>query len=230
MNRNFGTRKAALIGLLVILVIAIDAAAQQQVSALMTGMGANAKQLRQYTFKQRTETYHQGDLKNTKVDEIHYSASGERVSISLNDQKAQSEPRRRGPGSRIIAKKIEEEQEKMKKYIERLMALTSRYLADDPAKFQAAIANAEVTTGGSSQVRIMMRNYVKTGDMMTISFDSATHRPTKTEINTRLDDASVSIRLAFDQIRKGPSYPGRTVVRSDAKQLEVRVFTYDYRL
>jgi hypothetical protein len=54
------------------------AVAQVPVSYLMHGMAANSKQLRQYTYKQRTETYHEGELKNTKVDEIHYDAGGER--------------------------------------------------------------------------------------------------------------------------------------------------------
>ncbi len=227
MKRNFLGRKPASLGL--ILIVATGAGAQQQTSVLMTGMAADAKQLKQYTFKQRTETYHKGELKNTTLAEVHYDANGERVTIPLDEQKAQSEPRRRGPASRIIAKKIEEKQEEMKEYLERLMALTSRYLAHDPAKLQTAVANAEVTTGGSSnQVRVRMRNYVKTGDTMTMSFDPATKRPTKTEINTSLDDAPVSIVVAFDQIPEGPNYPGRMVVTSDVKQLEVRVFTYDY--
>ncbi len=231
MKRYFRGCKAALLGLLAVLVVAIGAGAQEQMSALMTGMALNAKQLREYTFKQRTETYHKGELKNAKVDEIHYSVSGERVSIPLDEQKEQAEPRRRGPGSRIIAKKVEEKQGEMREYIERLMFLTGRYLAPDPAKLQAAMTNAKVTTGGgSTQVRIAMRDYVKHGDLMVMSFDSVTKRPTKTEISTTLDETPISIVLAFDQIREGPNYPGRTVVRSDAKQLEVRVLTYDYRL
>ena len=231
MSRNFPYGKAVVVGLLAILAIATEAAAQQQTAALMTAMAANAKQLRQYTFKQRTEMYHNGELKNAKVDEVHYSVGGERVSIPLDEQRAQSEPPRRGPGHRLIAKKIEEEKEKMKEYVERLMSLTSRYLASDPAKLQAAVAGAEITTGGSSSLlRIRMRDYVKYGDSMTMSFDPATKRPVKTEVNTSLDDAPVTIVLAFDQIHEGPNYPGKTVVSSGAKQLEVRVLTYDYRL
>jgi hypothetical protein len=229
MHRRLDRRTAALLGAAAILLTA--AWAQLPTSALMSGMAANAQQLRQYTFKQRTETYHKGELKNAKVAEVHYSASGERVSIPLNEQAAQPQAPRRGPGHRLIAKKMEEEKDKMKDYIERLMSLTGRYLAADPAKLQAALGNAEVTTGGgSNQVRIRMRDYVKAGDSMTMSFDPATKRPTRTEVSTSLDDAPVTIVLAFDQIHDGPNYPGKTVVRSDAKQLEIRVFTYDYRL
>jgi hypothetical protein len=49
-------------------------------------------------------------------------------------------------------------------------------------------------------------------------------------ITTSLDDDDVVIVLTFDQIHQGPSYPVKTVVRAEAKQLEVRVFTYEYRL
>jgi hypothetical protein len=217
--------------LLATLVLTSEVNAQQQGAALLTGMSANAQQLRQYTFKQRTETYHQGELKNTKVDEIHYTAGGERVSIPLDQHQAQSEAPRRGPGHRLIAKKMEEEKEKMKDYIERLTALASRYPGSDAGKLQAAISKAEVTTGGgSSHVRVRMRDYVKPGDSMIMSFDPATKRPVKTEINTFLDDAPVSIVVSFDQLRDGPNYPGKVVMTSSAKQLEIRVFTYEYRL
>jgi hypothetical protein len=64
---------------------------------------------------------------------------------------------------------------------------------------------------------------------MTMSFDAATNRPTKTEVKSTLDDDAVSIIVAFDRVREGPTYPGRIVARSDAKQVEVKVFTYDYR-
>ena len=231
MHGRFVTRGASWMGLLAIVLFASGAGAQQQVTALITAMAANANQLRQYTFKQRTETYHKGELKNTKLDEIHYSASGERVSIPLGEQKAEPEAPRRGPGHRVIAKKIQEEKEKMKDYVERLVSLTGRYVAPDPARLQAAIPNAEVITGGGgSEVRIRMRDYVRPGDSMIMSFDAATKRPTKTEVNTSLDDSVVNIILAFDQIREGPSYLGRTVITSGAKELQIRVLTYDYRL
>ena len=207
------------------------AAAQVPVNNMMESIAANNKQLRQYTYKQRTEIYHQGELKNTKVDEIHYNAGGERVTIPLDQRQTQSVAPRRGPGHRVIAKKMEEEKEKMRDYIERLTALASRYPGPDQARLQDAISKAEVTTGGgSSHVRIRMRGYVKPGDSMTMIFDPAMKRPVKTEINTFLDDGPVSIVIAFDQLRDGLNYPGKIVMSSIRRQLEIRVFTYEYRL
>jgi hypothetical protein len=215
---------------LVLLMVVRSAESQQATTALMTSMAANSRQLKQYTFKQRTEMYHKGDLKNYKLDEIHYNATGERISVPLGEQKADPAPRRHGPGSRIIAKKIESKQEEMKEYVERLMSLTSRYAAPEPGKLQAAFATADVTmAGGSNLVRVVMRNYIKAGDAITMTFDKATNRATKTEVTTNLDDGPVTIVLTYDQLRDGLTYPGKTTIAYDAEQLEMRIYTYDYR-
>jgi hypothetical protein len=100
MNPDMSRKIATSFGAVAVLVLATEAVAQQpsQLNALLAGMSANAQQLRKYNFKQRTEIYVGGDLKNAKRDEMHYNVSGERVSIPLNEQSARSEPHRRGPG------------------------------------------------------------------------------------------------------------------------------------
>lgn len=84
------------------------------------------------------------------------------------------------------------------------MALTSRYVASDPERLQAAFSKAEVTTGGgSSQVRIVMRDYLKPHDTMTMIFDSATKRLLKIEVTTSLDEDAVSIAWLTIRHAKG---------------------------
>jgi len=90
----------------VILFAATAVHAQQPVNPLVAGMGANAKQLKQYRFKQRTETYHDGELKSAKTDEVFYSSNGERNAIQIDERVLQSDGPKRGPGHRLIAKKI----------------------------------------------------------------------------------------------------------------------------
>ena len=93
------------------------------------------------------------------------------------------------------------------------------------------MANAEITTGGGSeQVRITLHNFVKFGDRMTMSFDRATNQPTRTEVQTSMDDDPVGIVLDYDQIHEGPNCPGNLSLRADSKQLELRILTYEYRL
>jgi hypothetical protein len=227
MSTKWKATLASAVGALLVMA----AAAQSPANSVIEGMAANNKQLRQYTYKQRSETYHQGELKNTTVDEIHYNPLGERVGIPIDQHQAAPEAPSRGPGHRLIAKKIEKEKEEMKDYIDRLKALAERYPGTDSGKLKDAIAKAEIITGGGSGLtRIRMRDYVKPGDSMTMSFDQATKRPVKTEISTFLDGGPVSIVVAFDQIPDGPNYPSRIVITSATKQIEIRVFTYEYRL
>lgn len=227
MSSRWNTPLSAALGALLI----VGASAQVPVNNLIEGMAANNKQLRQYTYKQRNETYRQGELKITTLAEIHYNSMGEKVSIPIDQHQAASEVPRRGPGHRMIARKIEGEEKAMRDYIERMKALAERYPGPDAGKLKEAIAKAEITTGGgTSQVRIRMRDYVKPGDSMTMSFDQATKRPVKTEITTFLDDGPISVVIAFDQLHDGPNYPGKIVMTSITKQVEVRVFTYEYRL
>jgi hypothetical protein len=220
--------KAAIFG---VFALAITAGAQQQLAPVMVGMATNAKQLKQYTFKQRTEIYYNGDLKNSKLDEVHFNSDGERIVVPLGEQKTDSGFHPRGPAHRLIAKKIENKQTETKQYIERLMFMAGRYLSPEPGKLQAAMGQADITrSAANSLVRIHLRDFVKRGDMMVITLDSANNRPVKTEIETTMDDGPVSIVLTFDQMHRSVNYPGKTVVKAEAEDLEVRLFTYDYHL
>jgi hypothetical protein len=234
-------RPVALLACFAVLAMAPARAQQEQMmtqmTGMMSGMAANAEQLKQYTWKQRVETYYKDDLKNAKIDQVHYNASGERVSIPLDEQTPDKQDSRPKPPriglAKVVGKRvdatIESKQQETKDYIARMMSLTSRYMSADGGKLQAALAAAETSQTPGGRVRVTLRNYIKAGDTMTLTFDPAAHRPVTTEITTTLDADLVSIVVTFDQLSGGTSYPERSVVKSSAKNVEVRVFTYDYQ-
>lgn len=236
MKWMFAKCNSAIVEIVILLAIGIGAQAQQpDLAALMAGMAANGAQLRQYTFKQRTEAYYKDELKNVRVDEVHYSLAGERVSIPLEEQKEQPQqpprPLRLHPAARLVSNRIERKQAEIKDYVERLLSLAGRYLSPEQAKLQAALANAQISLpAGGAEVRISLLGFIKPGDSLTMSFDSATRRPTRSEARTSLDDKPVTIAVTFDAVHSGPNYPARIVVTLDSEQLEVRMLTYDYRL
>jgi hypothetical protein len=93
-----------------------------EVKLMMSNMASNSQEVKQYTYKQRIETYYKEELKNSRIDEIHYDVNGELVSIPLMEQKVESNERRvRGPMSRFIVKRVEAKQDEMKDYVERLL-------------------------------------------------------------------------------------------------------------
>jgi hypothetical protein len=227
MNPTSARLRRALLGLLVIVGSATCVIALEQPNPLVAGMNANSQQLKKYKFKQLTETYHDGEMKNARIEEVYYSSRGERISIVVEERQPPADPPRRGPGHRLINRKIESEKEKVKETIDRLVTLAGRYLPPDPARLQSAKATKDANSG---EVRLVLRDYVKDGDSMILSIDPVTKQPTKTEIHTMLDDASVSIVVVSDQIHDGPNYPAKMVIKFEEKRLELRVLTYDYRL
>lgn len=112
-------RNAALLLPLLICMGAV-AAVPVEFKSMMLNMARNSEELKQYTYKQRIETYYKEELKSSRIDEIHYDVNGERVSIPLAQQKAEENQRRvRGPMSRFVAKRVEAKQDEMKDYVER---------------------------------------------------------------------------------------------------------------
>lgn len=232
VNVKLTIRNAVLL-LPLALCVGAGAVVPDEIRSMMTNMARNAQELKQYTYKQRIETYYKEELKSSRIDEIHYEVNGERVSIPLAQQKVEEKQRPvRGPMSRFVAKRVEAKQGEMKEYVERLLALSSRYMSSDAERIKSAMNDADLTVSGGAKgyVRIRFRDFVKNGDMVTMSFDPQTKRPVRTEVETRLDDDPVMITMMFDQLRNGPYYAGRTVVRSESQSLEIRAYLYEQKL
>jgi hypothetical protein len=105
-------------------------------------------------------------------------------------------------------------------------------MTSDAEKMKAALDDAHLTVSGGTKghVRVRFRNFVKSGDLVTMSFNPESKRPVRAEVETTLDDEPVTITVMYDQVRSGPYYAGRTVVRSESQQIEVRAYGYDHRL
>jgi len=204
------------------------AATVPEVQQIASRMASNSDQLKQYTYKQRTEIYYNQELKTSQIDEVHYGTNREQVRIPLAQQKAERSQRAvRGPLSRLVAKRIEAKEEDVKDYVARLIALSSRYTAHDGTRSPMKGADLTVTSARTLVVRV--RDFAKAGDLVKLTFDDS-KRLARAEIETALDDDPVTITVLFDVLKSGVSYPMKSVVKSLAKQVEVRSYQYDFKL
>jgi len=199
-------------------------------AALTEKVAENSRKLKQYTYKQTTQVYLRGELRRTQVAQVHYDSSGEKVLVpqeSPDAQPAQAQARRR-LGGRIIEKKIEEQKDEMKEYVERLVGLVGQYLPPNPERLKAAAPNAQTSMSESGDARIALKGYLKPGDMMTLAVDPSSKQLNQIVINSTLDEDPVSFVVNFARLKDGTNYPSLTTVQSPAKQLELRVITSDY--
>lgn len=195
--------------------------------AIAANMAANTEKLKKYTFKQKVEVYLKGELKKTSVSQVHYDSSGQRVAVPLESSPAAAAAQpRRGPIGRRIA---EEKKDEMKDYIERLMGLMGQYLPPTEDRIQATVSRAQFSQPSPGEAQVKLPDYLKDNDSMTITLEAAEKRITQLEVKSSLDSDPVSIVVIFSSLPDGTNYPATTTVKSEAKQIELRISTYDYQ-
>src|ERR1039457_5228821 len=167
-------------------VLAITAAAaqnqqmKQKLMAIKDAQAANKQKLAQYTW-QETETISiKGNVKDTKVYQIQIF-NGQQQKTLVNDQKAGSSGGREG---RVKEHAIEKKTEEYEEYGQSIGALAKQYTTPNPeALMQAKQAGNISLQPGSGTVSLVIKNYLKQGDSMTMTINEQTHSPVSVQVN-----------------------------------------------
>ena len=140
-------------------------------------MAENAKLIRQYTFKLRTEIAYKGQPTAVRINQVRFGPDGKRE-MTVISQSADTAAAR-GLGKAEIAKKRDE----LKEYGDRVTELVEMYLPPDPAKLREALAKAELGASGNS-LSLVMKNYLKPGDSVSVVADPASRKLQRFELKT----------------------------------------------
>jgi len=228
MTLNSFKRSATLIAALAATSLTPQLQAQKAAGlAIASSMAEDTEKLKQYAFKQKAEVYLKGELKKTTVSQIHFDSNGERVAVPIETSPAADTQQRRG---RIARRITDEKKDEMKDYIERLTGLMGQYLPPTPDRIKAAVAGAQFSQPAAGVAEATFPDYLKSGDSMTITLNAAERRITQLGVKSSLDSDPVSMVVDFSQLPGGTNYPATTSVRSEAKEIELRISTYDYQL
>ena len=210
------------------LALAQNAEVEQKLMAIKQSMDTNKQKLAQYTW-QETETISiKGDVKDTKVYQVQV-VNGQQQKNLLNDQKAQSEGGRQGRvKEHVIEKKTEEYQD----YGQQMGTLAKQYTTPDPERLMQAKQQGNLSLQpGSGTVRLVIKNFVKPNDLVTLTISEQTHAPLSAQVNSYLNDPSdaVNINAAFSQLPDGTNHVSNTVVNGVSKQLMVSEQNSNYQ-
>jgi hypothetical protein len=229
MNARTSTRCFTLFLLLTLTAgLAAQAYAQLSGSEFAAKMAENTAKLKQYTYMQKTQVYFKGELKRTKLSQVHFdTTTGERVVVPMSSDDADQQPDQ-GRGGRLRARIVEKKRDEMKEYVERLVGLMHQYLPPNPDRIKAAMPRAEITPPAGGSAKIALSNYLKPGDKETFAIGSESKRLDQIAISSSLDDDPVSFTVDFARLPDDTNYPSMTTIKSEAKGLEIRVTTSDY--
>ena len=201
---------------------------QQKAAALKQSVAQNQAALRQYTWIEKTQLSLKGEVKSTKVDSCQYGPDGKVHKTSVS---APPPPeKKRGLKGKIIEKKKDE----MKGYMERAVSLIGRYVPPSSDRIQAVLGagKASLSQAGPGAMQLIFKDYVKPGDSVTFTVDSAAKVIRQLAVNTYLDEQdkdAISLTVNFQTLPDGTNYTAGKVLDVAAKKIVVNVEDSNYK-
>jgi hypothetical protein len=200
---------------------------QQKLAAAKEAAARNQKTLRSYSWLEKTELSLKGEVKSTKVDMCRYGPDGKVQKTPVVEPPPKE--RQRGLKGKVIAKKTEE----MKEELESAAALVQQYLPPSPDMMQVVMnaGTASLSQAGPGLAALKFPGYVKKGDALTLTFESAVKTMRQIDVNTWLDkpENPVNFRVIMQALPDGTSYPGNVVLSIPDSNIEVRITKSNYQ-
>jgi hypothetical protein len=202
---------------------------QQQVSDVQQSMAKNKEALASYTWNEVVTI----SLKGEEKKQQHYQV---RLGPDLKPEKTSLDPPPPPPsGGRlkqhVIAKKTDEYTD----YAEQMKALAQQYVPPDKDLLEQARAQGNITLGQTpgapDQVQLIIHNYLKPGDSMTLVFDKVQKRLLGLQIASYMDGPSDAMNLTvqFDQLPDGTNHVSGLTINGVSKQLNIAIQNGNYQ-
>jgi hypothetical protein len=202
---------------------------QERLAELKQSLAQNQQALRQYSWIETTQVSLKGDVKKITQKQCAYGTDGKVQKVDMAPV-SESSGRKGGPLKRkIVANKKEETEE----YMDRVAALVGQYVPPDSDKLQAAASAGNLTIQPASGVTTLtFKNYLKTGDTVSIGFDSAAKKMKSFNVQSFLDDPkddAVVLKVNFASLLDGTAYPQQSTLDVKAKKMTVKVTNGSYK-
>ena len=90
---------------------------------------------------------------------------------------------------------------------------------------------ASLAQAGPGVLVLKLPGYLKPGDALSLTFDSAVKSLRQLDVSTCLDspESPVTLRVAMHSLPDGTRYPGSVVLGMPARQIEVRITNSSYQ-
>jgi hypothetical protein len=212
-----------------------DASAQspelmKKVQAVKAAAAANKQALARYTWQEQQVISLKGEVKKTVSYQVSVGPDGQQQKIELGSTSAPP-PSGGRLKQRIVARKTNE----FEQYGQDVAALVKQYAPPDPQLLQQAYqqGNISIQLGGTpGTVTLVIKNYIKPGDSMTLIFSEATKTILSLQVATYLSDPKDAVTLAvqFSKLSAGVNHVSTVQVNGVSKQMTVALRNFNYQL
>ena len=221
------------IGLIAVLELAAAAQnpeLQQRVGELKQAAAENKQALAHYSWQQQQTTAIKGEVKDTKLFQVHVGPEGQPQKVEMENTPASSG----SGGGRIKHHIVEKKKEEYQEYGEKIHALADQYAQLDPGRLQQAFQQGNITLGPAGvpgEVKLLISNYVKPGDRVTLIFNRQARAIQSLEVATYLSDPAdaVNIQAQFSKLPDGTNHVATMQINGVSKNLLVTTENTNYQ-
>lgn len=168
---------------------------QQALAELKQSMAKNKQDLAQYSWTEQDIISLKGEEKKEEFFHVRLGQDGKPEKTNLDPAAMSDDERhRRGLKARIVEKKTEE----YKEYADSMRNLMQQYVPPEKDLLQQAYQKGNVMIGPAgvpNEVRLVISNYTKPQDSMTLVFDKQQKRLLSMNISSYLSDPSDAVKL-----------------------------------
>jgi hypothetical protein len=210
------------------------AAKKDHAAAVKESLQKSLAALRQYQWVETTAVSIKGEEKSRTQNNCYYGADGKvqktpvaaPAAAPAKDDKKKS----RGVKGRVVENKKEEMSDATKEAV----ALVKQYVLPDPARIQAAKEAGRVTVSPpdpAGQVQLVIKDYLKPGDSLTLDANAATDRISGVTVATFTEKAkdAVGLKVSFGAFEDGTVYPAKIQLSVAAQNLAVAIENSGYK-
>jgi hypothetical protein len=204
---------------------------QERVAEIRQASTQNKQLLAQYTWQEQQTVSIKGEVKKQTEYQVRLGPDGKQQKMQISPQQQSSNGRReRGLRGRVVEKKKAEFED----YAKQVAALAQSYAHPDPQRMQQLFQQGNITLGSGGapgEVRMVIHNYLKQGDSVTIVFSREQKALQSINVASFLDNPqdAVTISAQYAQIPGGPNHVSTMTVNGVSKHLTVTMQNSNYQ-
>jgi hypothetical protein len=202
---------------------------QQRVAEIKAETVSNKQALMSYNWTEQVTISLKGDVKKVQHYQVRLGPDGKPQKTSLDP------PPPPPSGGRLKQKVVANKTEEYTDYAESMKALAQQYVPPDGDLLQQAYAQGNImlgpVAGAPSQIQLVIKNYLKPGDSMTIVFDRAQKAILGLQISTYMDgpNDAMTLTVQFNRLPDGTNHVASVVMNGVSKQLNIATQNANYQ-
>jgi hypothetical protein len=204
---------------------------QQRVAEVKAASAQNKQALMSFNWTETVTISLRGEVKKVQHYQVRLGPDGKPQKTSLDPPADAAPPSGGRLKQHVVAKKKEEYSD----YAESMKALAQQYVPPDGAQLQQAYAQGNITlgtaAGNPNAIQLVIHNYVKPQDSMTLVFDKTQKALLGLQIATYMDDPkdAMTLNVQFSQIPDGPNHVASVDMNGVSKQLNIATQNSNYQ-